>query len=87
MINKNIAFVSPRENAYPETFIQAQRDGLKGNIFYYYDGALPKKLEHYGSLYSRWNLISNKLKFSLKITTFNPSEQAFARCPLARWAV
>jgi len=32
----NIALISPSQNAYSETFIQAHKNGLEGNIFFYY---------------------------------------------------
>jgi colanic acid/amylovoran biosynthesis glycosyltransferase len=34
--NLNIAIFSPNQNPYSETFIQAHKNNLKGNIFYYY---------------------------------------------------
>ena len=34
----NIAIFSPSKNPYSETFIQAHKDFLKGEIFYYYGG-------------------------------------------------
>lgn len=34
----NIAIFSPSKNPYSETFIQAHKNFLKGNIFYYYGG-------------------------------------------------
>ncbi len=49
MKRKNIAIISPNQNAYSETFIQAHRK-LDGNIFYYYDGLFPNKLEDYDDL-------------------------------------
>lgn len=60
----NIALVSPNKNSYSETFIQEQKHGLKGNVFYYFDGFLPSKLEgegtiliNYGSLRKRLGLL------------------------------
>ncbi len=38
----NIALISPNENCYSETFIQAHRELVFGNIFYYYNGRLPR---------------------------------------------
>src|SRR5690606_3442008 len=32
----NIAIFTPNQNPYSETFIQAHKNFLKGNIFYYY---------------------------------------------------
>jgi len=44
-----IAIVSPSQNTYSETFIQAHLK-LKGDIYYYYGGLTPKYLRGYGSL-------------------------------------
>lgn len=41
----NIAIFSPSQNPYSETFIQAHKNGLKGNIFYYYGIGLNIQLE------------------------------------------
>lgn len=46
----NIAILSPNKNSYSETFIQAQKVGLKGRVFYYFDGFIPKQLEGEGHL-------------------------------------
>lgn len=46
----NIAIISPSQNAYSETFIQAHKNKLKGNIKYYYGGSLPSHLEGKGFL-------------------------------------
>ena len=46
----NIALVSSAKNAYSETFIQAHKKYLKGNIKYYFDGGIPKQLEGKGKL-------------------------------------
>jgi glycosyltransferase involved in cell wall biosynthesis len=40
-----IAIVSPSQNAYSETFIQAHKNLLKGEVYYYFDGGLPRQLE------------------------------------------
>jgi colanic acid/amylovoran biosynthesis glycosyltransferase len=42
----NIAIFSPSQNPYSETFIQAHKNHLKGNIFYYYGIGSNIKLEH-----------------------------------------
>lgn len=46
----NIALLSPSKSSYSETFIQAQKNGLIGTVFYYYNGAPPTKLEGKGSI-------------------------------------
>jgi colanic acid/amylovoran biosynthesis glycosyltransferase len=74
-----IAMVSPSHNAYSETFIQEQKNGLKGEIFYYYGGGLPTHLENFGKLLNRSISIINKIKRKLKLTPFNAQETAFMR--------
>ena len=39
-----IAILSPSENKYSETFIQAHRKYLKGEIFYYSGGASSEQM-------------------------------------------
>lgn len=72
-----IAIVSPSQNAYSETFIQEQKNGLKGDIYYYYDGSLPTMLENQGSLLSNKKIISYKIQRKFKLTSFNLNELAF----------
>ncbi|RXG24894.1 glycosyltransferase family 4 protein [Leeuwenhoekiella aequorea] len=43
--NLNIALFSPAKNPYSETFIQAQKNNLKGNVFYFYGSGDDIKLE------------------------------------------
>jgi len=72
----NIAILSPNKNSYSETFIKIQKDNLAGNIFYYYDGAIPCKLEGIGSIIVKYanlkrriGLIDNDIRLaSLKIS-------------------
>lgn len=72
-----IAIVSPSKNAYSETFIQSQKNGLKGTIFYYYDGHLPKFLENQGALQTKFGYRKNKIARKLGFTNFNAAEAAF----------
>lgn len=45
-LNKvKLAILSPNENAYSETFIQAHRKYIKAEKFFYYGGFIPTKLE------------------------------------------
>lgn len=74
-----IAMVSPSRDAYSETFIQEQKNGLKGDVFYYYGGSLPSHLEHHGKLLTRSIVITNKIKRKLKTINFNDEETAFIR--------
>lgn len=70
-LQKNrIAMVSPSQDAYSETFIQAQKRGLKGDVYYYYGGALPLYLEGFGQLIHRsvsfWIKVQRKLGFKIE---------------------
>lgn len=49
----NIAIFSPSQNPYSETFIQAHKNYLKGNIFYYYGGMGRIELEGHDKLVSK----------------------------------
>ena len=46
----NIAILSPSQNAYSETFIQAHKNLLKGTIYYYYGSLSNMKLEGKGEI-------------------------------------
>lgn len=74
-----IAMVSPSLDAYSETFIQSQKNGLDAKVFYYYGGRLPTHLEQYGKLLSRKDLLFSKIKRKLGLTHFSPNELAFIR--------
>mgnify|MGYP000185709571 CR=1 FL=1 len=76
-MKQRIAIVSPSKNSYSETFIQEQKNGLKGDVFYYYDGELPKRLENYGLLLSISISVTNKFKRLLKLSQFSANEMAF----------
>jgi glycosyltransferase involved in cell wall biosynthesis len=53
----NIAIFSPSQNPYSETFIQAHKNNLKGNIFYYYGTRGNIKLEN--------GILKNNLSYKL----------------------
>ena len=57
----NIAILSPSKNAYSETFIQVQKNNLKGTVFYYYDGQVPSRLEGHGSIIIKHAGLKRKL--------------------------
>ncbi len=79
-LQKNrIAIISPSKNSYSETFIQQQKNGLEGRVFYYYDGALPKYLENDGLLITPYISFVNKLKRLLKLSQFSAYEMAFIK--------
>lgn len=57
-----LALISPSQNAYSETFIQAHKNYLDADIAYYYGGELPRELEGRYSLISMKARVKNKLK-------------------------
>jgi glycosyltransferase involved in cell wall biosynthesis len=67
-----IALFSPNQNPYSETFIQAHKNYLKGDVFFYYGRGLNIKLENHPKIGS--HLMSNFLKvvraFGKKSDTF-----------------
>jgi glycosyltransferase involved in cell wall biosynthesis len=60
--NLNIAIVSPNKNSYSETFIQAQKERLKGNMFYYFNGFMPTKLEGHDDFIIKNGGLKKKLR-------------------------
>lgn len=50
----NIAILSPADNVYSETFIQAHREKLDGNIFFYFGLKSSKILEGEGDIKRLW---------------------------------
>jgi len=68
----NIALISPNYNKYSETFINAHKNLLKGNIYYYYGGFIPNMLEGIGKI----NSIIDSLKennIDLIFTEYGPT--------------
>ena len=63
----NIAIFSPSQNPYSETFIQAHKKGLKGNIFYFYGQGTNVQLENKGLVYKDLGL-KQKVLYKLKGT-------------------
>lgn len=49
----NIALFSPNKNPYSETFIQAHKNNLKGNVYFYYGIGEDISLENHPSLSSK----------------------------------
>ncbi|WP_051228068.1 glycosyltransferase [Gillisia sp. JM1] len=72
----NIALLSPNKNAYSETFIQAHKQLLQGNIFYYFNGELPTQLEGGLVLNSRSKRILDIIKGHFNLNRFTLEEQA-----------
>ncbi len=56
-----IALFSPNKNPYSETFIQAHKNYLKGDVYYYYGIGLNIKLENHPEIGSQFfrNLLKN----------------------------
>lgn len=50
MSKTNLAILSPSQNAYSETFIQAHKKFIYTNTKYYYGGIIPQYLEGYGNI-------------------------------------
>lgn len=57
----NIALFSPNKDPYSETFIQAHKKFLKGNIFYYYGIGEDIALENHPPLVTRFKLLILKI--------------------------
>jgi colanic acid/amylovoran biosynthesis glycosyltransferase len=74
----NLAIISPNNNAYSETFIQAHKRIPGVNIYYYYGGGIPNFLEGHGDVASKtlWAKTSRNLKHRLKKTGLSLSEEA-----------
>ena len=72
----NIALLSPNQNSYSETFIQAHKEYLKGKIFYYFGGELPNKLEGGLVINSRKRRILDIIKGHYRLNKFSLAEQA-----------
>lgn len=72
----NIALLSPNQNAYSETFIQAHKNLLKGRIYYYYSGVLPTQLEGGNLINSRRLRILDIIKGHFNLNKFSLPEQA-----------
>lgn len=79
MIKKNIALISPSENAYSETFIQQHKENLDGNIIYYFNGSLPKENDIEGKLVNRIQSLLYKVIKKLKLTKLNANELALLK--------
>lgn len=58
----NIAIFTPNKNPYSETFIQAHKNYLKGNIFYFYGRYSGIRLEGSGALVSSFKHYQIKLE-------------------------
>lgn len=74
----NLAIISPSQNAYSETFIQAHKRIPGVNVLYYFGGGMPKSLENYGPIASQTILakINRNIKHRIKRTGLSLSEEA-----------
>lgn len=72
-----IAIVSPSQEAYSETFIQEQKKGLSGKVFYYYGGYVPQFLEGFGKLKNSRITWAVKIKRKLGFKTLSVAETLF----------
>lgn len=75
----NIAILSPSQNAYSETFIQAHKNLLDGNVFYYYGSLNNMKLEGKGALLKGKKRLLLKAVDKVKGDLYNAEKQAFLR--------
>lgn len=78
---KKIAIISPNQNAYSETFIQAHRN-INADVFFYYGGAIPSYFEGTGFIGpnpSKYNRIKSFIKRKIKLQKLSDHEEAFAK--------
>lgn len=80
----NIALISPSQTTYSETFIQAHKEGLKGNIFHYYGGLEDKSLEGFGTLKNSGNSLLFKLQRKLLKKDYTWYFQRFLKASLKK---
>ncbi len=76
-----IALLSPRKNAPSETFIQAHRELLDGDILFYHSGLIPKFLEEQplSVAFPKLYRIAGFIKRQFGIAQPTPIEKAFER--------
>jgi len=72
----NIALLSPNQNAYSETFIQAHKNLLKGKVYFYCSGILPTQLEGGVLINSRRLRILDIIKGHFNLNRFSLQEIA-----------
>lgn len=72
----NIALISPSKNQYSETFIQAHRELLDGNIFYYHHGELPAMLDDFPIIYGRAKRIKHIIKGFYRLNEYSTDQEA-----------
>ncbi|TCK68819.1 glycosyltransferase involved in cell wall biosynthesis [Winogradskyella wandonensis] len=67
----NIAIFSPSKNPYSETFIQAHKNNLKGDVFYYYGSKGHMQLEGVNRLVSKLSLLRFRIIRKLRKHPFS----------------
>ncbi|WP_026727814.1 glycosyltransferase [Flavobacterium denitrificans] len=77
LTQSRIAIISPSKDGYSETFIQEQKNGLKGEIFYYYGDVIPQYLEGVGKLNNKNIAWMVKIKRKLGFKTPSVIEMNF----------
>src|ERR1051325_725398 len=77
----NLAIISPNQNTFSETFIEAHRYIPEMNIKFYYQGVPPAILEGNGALgpKSKWKRALHRIFIDLTNSPFSPNEDIFAR--------
>ncbi len=79
---KNIALLSPSKNQFSETFIQKHKSHIKGNVFYFYNGLIPRIVEFPDSDNHLQNIITDSIKIKYfitrKLTKINESLNEYA---------
>ncbi len=71
----NIAIFSPSQNPYSETFIQAHKNHLKGNVFYFYGTGAGIQLENHGQVFQPAGFKSQLISKLKKTKPLNPWQQ------------
>lgn len=76
----NLAIISPNQNAYSETFIQAHKGIKADKVFFYYGGFIPSRLEEYGPIMPTKDSLNIKtiLKYGLKYNHFYRMKNGFS---------
>ncbi len=77
----NVAIISPNQNAYSETFIQAHKK-IDAKVFYYFGGYIPTQLEGIGYIDIKSGTIHRLIKKGLKF--FFHKDLSYAELALAK---
>jgi len=79
-MGKTLAIISPAEQAYSETFIQAHKKIPNLTVKFYSSGEVPKKLEGYGMLLKKdlYSKVVSKVKKEVSSIQLTSEEEALA---------